>query len=78
MEEIKKFIAEKITELQPYVDFNEETKLLQEDILDSVSVLVLVQDLEEAYHITVDVKEITESSFETVNKIAEFIFYNKL
>lgn len=74
MEEIKKLIIEKIADLQPYVDFDEETKLLQEDILDSVSVLVLVQDLEEEYDITIEAEEITGSNFESVNSIAELVF----
>ena len=73
MEKIKKIVIEKIVELQPYVDFDEETKLLQEDVLDSVSVLVLVQDLEEEYNITIEAEEITGSNFETVSSIVEFI-----
>lgn len=73
MEEVKKIIIEKITELQPYVDFDENTQLLQEDILDSVSVLVLVQDLEEEYNIIIEAEEITGNNFETVSSIADFI-----
>ena len=77
MEEIKKLIIEKIADLQPYVDFDEETKLLQEDVLDSVSVLVLVQDLEEEYDITIEAEEITGSNFESVTSIAELVFNKK-
>lgn len=73
MEEVKKIIIEKIAELQPYVDFDEDTPLLQEDILDSLSVLVLVQDLEEEYNITIGAEEITENNFETVSRIADLI-----
>ena len=73
MEEIKKLIIEKITELQPYVDFDEDTQLLQEDVLDSVSVLVLVQDLEEEYNITIQAEEITGSNFDSVVAIANLI-----
>ena len=49
MEEKKKKIMDMIAELQPYVEFTETTSLLQEDVLDSVSVLVLVQDMEEQF-----------------------------
>lgn len=73
MEEIKKIVTEMIEELQPYEEFDETTNLLGEDVLDSVSVLVLVQELEEEFSITIQADEITGENFETVVSIAELI-----
>ena len=73
MEEIKKVITEMIEELQPYEEFDETTDLLGEDVLDSVSVLVLVQELEEEFSVTIQADEITAENFESVRSIAELI-----
>ncbi len=73
MEEKKKKIMDMIAELQPYVEFTETTSLLQEDVLDSVSVLVLVQDMEEQFGIHIEVEEITEDNFKNVESIVALI-----
>lgn len=73
MEEQKKKIMDMIAELQPYVEFTETTSLLQEDVLDSVSVLVLVQDMEEEFGISVEVEEITEDNFKNIESIVKLI-----
>ncbi len=73
MEEQKKKIMDMIAELQPYVEFTETTSLLQEDVLDSVSVLVLVQDMEEQFGIHIEVEEITEDNFKNVESIVALI-----
>lgn len=73
MEEQKKKIMDMIAELQPYVEFTETTSLLQEDVLDSVSVLVLVQDMEEQFGISIEVEEITENNFKNVESIVALI-----
>ena len=73
MEEIKKIVIEMIKELQPYEEFDETTDLLGEDILDSVSVLVLIQELEEKFSITIQADEITGENFETVVSIVKLL-----
>ncbi|MDD6035827.1 MAG: acyl carrier protein [Lachnospiraceae bacterium] len=73
MEEKKKIISEMIAELQPYVEFDETTDLFDEDVLDSVSVLVLVQELEEEFGIEIAAEEITEYNFKNVNSIISML-----
>lgn len=73
MEDIKKIVIEMIKELQPYEEFDETTDLLGEDILDSVSVLVLIQELEEEFSITIQADEITGENFETVVSIVKLL-----
>ena len=73
MEEIAKKISDIIMELQPYVEFEHNTNLLEEDVLDSVSILVLIQEMEELFGIMVDPEEITENNFKTLDNIVELV-----
>ena len=73
MEEIAKKIRDTIMELQPYVEFDHNTNLLEEDVLDSVSILVLIQEMEELFGIMVDPEEITENNFKTLDNIVELV-----
>ena len=63
MGEVNEKIKEIIMELQPYVEFDNTTNLLQEEVLDSVSILVLVQEMEDLFEITIAPEEITENNF---------------
>ena len=74
MEEIATKIRDIIIELQPYVEFDHNTNLLQEDVLDSVSILVLIQEMEELFGIIVDPEEITENNFKTLDNIVAMVF----
>lgn len=73
MEEIARKIRDIIIELQPYVEFEHNTNLLEEDVLDSVSILVLIQEMEELFGIMVDPEEITENNFKTLDNIVELV-----
>lgn len=73
MDEVNEKIKEIIMELQPYVEFDNTTNLLQEEVLDSVSILVLVQEMEDLFEITIDPEEITENNFKTLDDIVEMI-----
>lgn len=73
MDEVNEKIKEIIMELQPYVEFDNTTNLLQEEVLDSVSILVLVQEMEDLFEITIAPEEITENNFKTLDDIVEMI-----
>ena len=73
MEEIATKIRDIIIELQPYVEFDHNTNLLQEDVLDSVSILVLIQEMEELFGIIVAPEEITENNFKTLDNIVAMV-----
>ena len=70
---MKEILMEIIEELQPYAEFDETTDLLGEDVLDSVSVLVLVQEIEERFEIEITAEEITSENFKNVNTIVSLI-----
>lgn len=73
MGEVNEKIKEIIMELQPYVEFDNTTNLLQEEVLDSVSILVLVQEMEDLFEITIAPEEITENNFKTLDDIVEMV-----
>lgn len=73
MEELKNKIIEIIKDIQPYEEFTDFTNLLDEEILDSVSVFVLVQDLESEFRVDIGMDEINKENFTNIISIAELI-----
>ena len=73
MEELISKITSMIEDIQPYVEFDNETKLLDEEVLDSMSVLLLVQELEEEFEITIDIEEVKGENFENVPTIVNLV-----
>jgi len=62
-----------ISELNPYEDFDEDTLLFDNDILDSLGFMQLIINIEDKYHIQIDEKLILKSNFETARTIETFI-----
>ncbi len=77
MEELVKKVTEMIADIQPYIEFDENTNLLEDDILDSVSVLLLVQELEDEFTITIEMDEVTGENFTNILSVVKLI-QNKL
>lgn len=77
MEELVKKVTEMIADIQPYIEFDENTNLLEDDILDSVSVLLLVQELEDEFTITIEMDEVTGENFINILSVVKLI-QNKL
>lgn len=73
MEELVKKITEMVADIQPYIEFDENTNLLEEDVLDSVSVLLLVQELEDEFDISVDMEEVTGENFTNILSVAKLV-----
>lgn len=69
MDEIMKILQE----IDPYEDFDVNTLLLEEGILDSLSLMYLINEIESLFHINIPVEQIVEENFETVTRIYEFI-----
>jgi len=63
-----------IKTLKPNVpDFEPETNLLEEEILDSVAMMELVLWSEEQYGFTVDTDDLTPENFATLTAITEYV-----
>ena len=70
---IKEQIYTILSEIADDIDITDETLLLDEEILDSVSILFLVSELEEKNGISIAVEEINEAHLKTVTAIEEFV-----
>ncbi len=62
-----------LQEIDPYEDFDENTLLFEEGILDSLSLMHLISELESLFHIDIPEEQIIGSNFVTAEKIYEFI-----
>jgi acyl carrier protein len=66
-------IMEILTELEPYEDIDNSTDLIESGILDSLSIVYLVTQLEDKYNITIDENKILPDNFKSVDKIIELL-----
>ena len=75
--ELKKKIREKLKEIFedicPYEDIEDDTELIESELLDSLAIVYIVTQLEDTFHITIDEKEITPKHFESMNSIMSFL-----
>ena len=66
-------ILDILHEVNPYITIDITSKLIEEDILDSMGILVLITELESKYHITVPLENIRLEDFETVSSVTKLI-----
>lgn len=66
-------IIEILSEINPYVDITADTMLLEEEIVDSLAVMVLISELEEKYGIVIPVDQIAAEDFVSVNTIVDLV-----
>lgn len=69
---MKEEILEILREINPLDDVNDSTKLL-EDFLDSMNLLLLINELEERYKIEIPMDTLKLEDFENVGSIVEMI-----
>ena len=62
-----------IKEINPYIDIDENTELIESEILDSLSVVYIVTELEDKYGIYVDEKLVLPENFKTATLISNMI-----
>lgn len=65
-----------LTEIRPDVDFEHETKLIDNEILDSFDIISIVGELNEHYDIEIHIEDLKPDNFNTVQAMLELI--NKL
>lgn len=68
-----KEIIEIIKEINPYIDIDENTELIESEILDSLSVVYIVTELEDKYGIYVDEKLVLPENFKTATLIGKML-----
>lgn len=66
-------ILDILCEINPYIPVDTTTQLIEEDILDSMGILVLIAELESKYHIIVPLENINLEDFETVSSVIKLV-----
>lgn len=62
-----------LNEIRPEVDFVNSSDYIEKHLLDSLDIVVLVSDIEEAYAITIDVTDIIPENFNNLEAIVKLI-----
>jgi acyl carrier protein len=74
VKEIEKKIMDIIKEINEEIEIDESTLLLEEEVLDSVSMLYLVTELENEYKIQIPLDAVTEDNFKNIDSIVKYVF----
>ncbi len=69
MEELLEILAS----IRPDVDFEHETKLIDDEILDSFDIISIVGELNDHYNIEINVEDLEPDNFNTVKAMLELI-----
>lgn len=62
-----------LKEIRPDVDFENETKLIDDDILDSFDIIAIVGEFNDAFGVEIDVEDLEPENFNTVAAMKELI-----
>ena len=70
---MKKQIIEILSEICPGIDFETETALIDDGLIDSLDVVAVVTELMEAFDVELGVDDLTPENFNSVEAIEELI-----
>lgn len=73
MDELKKYVIEKLEEASGIENITEDSALFEEEILNSLSILYLVGELETEYGIQIPLEDVVEENFSNVNCIVAYL-----
>ncbi len=59
--------------IAPYVEIHPNTKLLEEGILDSIGMILLINELEKTYAIAIPLERLKAEDFATITDIASLV-----
>ena len=66
-------LLEILNDIQPGVDFENETHLIDNHLLDSLSIIYLVAELEDTFDVTIPAVEIIPDNFNSAEAMMEMI-----
>ena len=66
-------LHEILNDIQPGVDFENETHLIDNHLLDSLSIISLVAELEDTFDVTIPAVEIIPDNFNSAEAMMEMI-----
>ena len=70
---MKDELMEILTEIRPDVDFENETSLIDDGILDSMDIVSLVGELDDAFDVSVGVENLLPENFNSVDAMVKLI-----
>ena len=70
---MRKQIIEILSEIGPGVDFETETALIDDGLIDSLDIVAVVTELMEAFDVELGVDDLTPENFNSVEAIEELI-----
>ena len=70
---MKKQIIEILSEICPGIDFETETALIDDGLIDSLDIVAVVTELMEAFDVELGVDDLTPENFNSVEAIEERI-----
>lgn len=70
---MKKQIIEILSEICPGIDFETETTLIDDGLIDSLDIVAVVTELMEAFDVELGVDDLTPENFNSVEAIEELI-----
>jgi acyl carrier protein len=74
MENVEQKIKDYIVkEFKPEIPLDNHSRLIQEGIIDSLAIFMLIGFIEEQFGIKVDSEDVEVSNFETINAIRDLI-----
>lgn len=73
-QQLRDYIAKEIL-LAKKFPYQDETSFLESGIIDSLKLLDILLHVEKAYHISVADDELVPANFDSVRKIADFIWH---
>ena len=62
-----------LKDINPYVDIKRTSSLIEEEILDSMGLLLLITDLEKEYQIELSLDDLQEEDFENLGSIVALV-----
>ncbi len=66
-------ILEILSEIRPDVDFENETRLIDDSILDSFDIIAIVGELNETFDVSINVEDLEPVNFNSAKAMEELI-----
>ena len=66
-------ILEILTDIRPDIDFEKETKLIDDKILESFDIITIVGELNDAFDIEIGPKELVAENFSSLDALTEMV-----
>jgi len=72
-EQVRGYLRDNLLYMRPDYVLQDQTRLLEERIIDSMGIMELIGFLEQQFGITIPDKEVTEANLGSVDAIAAFV-----